>query len=174
MITGSIKLGNKQLMITSYYRPPNKQDIEYVESTITEIQNLKSKNKNHIFLLGGDFNLPDINWKMNDVTGNQVPKAISKTFLHMSADLSIQQVNDHPTRENNILDLLSTSHPGHVERCKTLPPIGNSDHDILMVDISTNAYKPRPTRRKIFLWNKADLENMGKQLDTEFSKFNTT
>jgi hypothetical protein len=43
-----------------------------------------------------------------------------------------------------------------------------------MVDISTNAYKPRPTRRKIFLWKKADLENMGKQLDTEFSKFNTT
>jgi hypothetical protein len=38
----------------------------------------------------------------------------------------------------------------------------------------TNVYKPRPTRRKIFLWKKADLENMGKQLDTEFSKFNTT
>jgi hypothetical protein len=71
----------------------------------------------------GDFNLPDINWKMNDVTGNQVPKTISKAFLHMSADLSIQQVNDHPTRENNILDLLFTSHPGHVERCKTRPPI---------------------------------------------------
>jgi hypothetical protein len=43
-----------------------------------------------------------------------------------------------------------------------------------MIDISTNAYKLRPTRRKIFLWKKADLENMGKQLDTEFSKFNTT
>jgi hypothetical protein len=96
---------------------------------------------------------------MNDVTGNQVPKTICKAFLHMSAGLSIQQVNDHPTRENNILDLLFTSHPGHVERCKTLPPIGNSDHDILMVDISTNAYKPRLTRRKIFLWKKADLEN---------------
>jgi hypothetical protein len=36
MITGSIKLGNKQLMITSYYRPPNKQDIKYVESTIDD------------------------------------------------------------------------------------------------------------------------------------------
>ena len=80
-----------------------------------------------------------------------------------------------PTRQSKLLlDLLFTSHPGHVERCKTLPPIGNNDHDILMVDISTNAYKPRPTRRKIFLWKKTDLENMGKQLDTEFSKFNTT
>jgi hypothetical protein len=59
------------------------------------IDDLKSKIKNHIFLLGGDFNLPDINWKMNDVTGNQVPETISKAFLHMSADLSIQQVNDH-------------------------------------------------------------------------------
>ena len=101
---------------------------------------------------------------MNDVTGNQVPKAISKTFLHMSADLSIQQVNDHPTRENNILDLLFTSHPGHVERCKALPPIGNSDHDILMVDISTNAYKLRPTRRKVFLWKKSGFREHGKTI----------
>jgi hypothetical protein len=46
--------------------------MSYVERTITEIQNLKSKNKNHIFLLGGDFNLPDINWKMNDVTQRNI------------------------------------------------------------------------------------------------------
>jgi hypothetical protein len=46
--------------LVNRYRPPNKQDIKYVESTFTEIQNLKSKSKNHIFLLGGDFNLPDI------------------------------------------------------------------------------------------------------------------
>jgi hypothetical protein len=72
-----------------------------------------------------------ISASLNYVTGNQVPETISKAFLHMSADLSIQQVNDHPTRENNILDLLFTSHPGHVEKCKTLAPIGNSDHDIL-------------------------------------------
>jgi hypothetical protein len=43
-----------------------------------------------------------------------------------------------------------------------LPPIGNSDHDILMVDISTNAYKLRPTRRKVFLWKKSGFREHGK------------
>ena len=50
-----------------------------------------------------------------------------------------------------------TSHPGHIERCKTLPPIGNSDHDIVLVDISANVNKPKPTKRKIYLWKKADM-----------------
>jgi hypothetical protein len=63
---------NQVFMITSYFRPLNKQDIKYVESTITEIQNLKSKNKNHIFLLGGDFNLPDIEWKMTNMLFSRV------------------------------------------------------------------------------------------------------
>jgi hypothetical protein len=54
------KLSWKDFSISS-----DKQDIKYVESTITEIQNLKSKNKNHIFLLGGDFNLPDIAGKIS-------------------------------------------------------------------------------------------------------------
>ncbi|CAG2188737.1 unnamed protein product [Mytilus edulis] len=60
------------------------------------------------------------------------------------------------------------------QRCKTLPPIGNSDHDIVLVDISANVNKPKPTKRKIYLWKKADLESIGKHLDSQFDTFKKT
>ncbi|CAC5373372.1 unnamed protein product [Mytilus coruscus] len=171
MVTGKIKIGTKQYTITSFYRPPNKTNNKYVERTITEIQNLRNNNKRSTFLLGGDFNLPDIDWEKNEIKGNQLPQIINRAFLQVSADLSIQQINSNTTRGNNILDLIFTSHPGLIERCKTLPPIGNSDHDIVLVDISANVNKPKPTKRKIYLWKKADLKSIGKHLDSQFDIF---
>ena len=68
---------------------------------------------------------------------------------------------DFPTRQDNTLDLVLTSHPGFKIRCKPLPPIGpKSDHDIVLFDTSHQPYRARPTRRKIFLWKKADLDGL--------------
>ena len=70
-----------------------------------------------------------------------------------------------------MLDLLFTSHPSHIERCKTLPPLGNSDHDILLVDISGDLYRSRPPRRTIKLWKRADLEGIKSHLDDHHRTF---
>ncbi|CAG2198251.1 unnamed protein product [Mytilus edulis] len=56
-------------------------------------------------------------------------------------------------------------------RCKTLPPIGlKSDHDIVLYDTNIQPNRVKPTRRKIFLWKKANmkaikisLKNFGEQ-----------
>ena len=37
-----------------------------------------------------------------------------------------------------------------------LPSIGNSDPDIVILDMACKPFKPTPVRRKIFLWKKAD------------------
>lgn len=109
---------------------------------MAEIKNLREKNKNNIFLLGGDFNLPDIDWTSYDTHSNQIPAQVNQAFNRMTADLSIQQLVNKPTRGENTLDLMFTSHPGHLERCKTLPPIGNSDHDIVLLDLAAKATRP--------------------------------
>ena len=49
------------------------QKADYTEKVLDEINIVKSKYKNGIFLLGGDFNLPDIIWKANCITGKQGP-----------------------------------------------------------------------------------------------------
>ena len=43
---------------------------------------------------------------------------------------------DFPTRKENTLDLIFTTHPSFKQRCKPLPSIGNSDHDIVLLDVA--------------------------------------
>ena len=85
------------------------------------------KKRKNIFLIGGDFNLPDINWESMRAEGTQYPTKVSQAFLDIVEDNSLEQVADFPTRKDKTLDLLFTSHQSYVEKCKPLPSIGNSE-----------------------------------------------
>ena len=75
--------------------------------------------------------------------------------------MSLEQIVDFPTRGDNQLDLVFTSHPSHKVRCKPLPPIGlKSDHDVVLLDTSLQAVCAKPVKRKIYLWKKADTEGI--------------
>jgi len=45
-------------------------------------------------------------------------------------------VIDKSTRIDRTLDLLSMNNPSFVNRTETLPPIGESDHDIIFNEIN--------------------------------------
>ena len=80
-----------------------------------------------------------------------------------------------PTRQNNILDLIFTSHPSFTERCKTLPPISEkSDHDMVLFDVSMQPVRSRPKRSTIFLWDKADIQGIKDTLATFRDQFMET
>ena len=113
-----------------------------------------------MLIIGDDFNLPDINWIDLTITGSQYPNRLSKSFLEMVADNSREQLIDFPTRKDKILDIFLTTHPSFKQRCKPMPSIGNSDHDNLLLDTSTTVRKPKPLRRKIFLWKRADIQGI--------------
>ena len=57
-----------------------------------------NKNKGAVFWFGGDFNLPDIDWKKQEITGNKYLKDINSLFLEMSQDLGLSQIVDVPTQ----------------------------------------------------------------------------
>ena len=106
-----IKLkGRKSVVFGSVYRPTN-NDISYSSKLVNDLYNLYSKNKSSIFWLGGDFNLPDINWKTNEIVGNQYPYQLNLLFLDMAQDLCFDQLVDKPTRGKSILDLIFTYRP---------------------------------------------------------------
>jgi hypothetical protein len=58
------------------------------------------------------------------------------------------------------------SHPAYKLRCKPLPSIGNSDHDIVLLDIACKPFKPKPVRCKIYLWKKADIYKIKEDLES--------
>lgn len=70
--------------------------------------------------------------------------------------MGLQQVIDFPTREDNILDIITTNRPTLVEQCHPLPRLG--DCDVIFMEISAQATRQKPIRREIFLWKKADID----------------
>ena len=101
---------SQALIIDSAYRPTN-HDTDYANELVEVIQKLCHKHKDAVVWLTGDFNLQDIDWSRNTITGYQYRKDASKAFLTIQSDVGLHQIIDRPTREDNILDLIFTNRP---------------------------------------------------------------
>ena len=58
------------LIVCSVYRPPN-SNIEYLDQMCKDLQSITLTNSSSTIWIGGDLNLPDINWTVNTITGHQ-------------------------------------------------------------------------------------------------------
>jgi hypothetical protein len=71
-------LHGKVVIISAAYRPPNRTDGEYIEQLVKDITTVRSQYQSSYFILGGDFNLPDIDWESSAVKGHQLPRRVSE------------------------------------------------------------------------------------------------
>jgi hypothetical protein len=81
----------------------------------------------------------------------------------------LEQDVNFPTRQDNILDLVLTSHPSLVNRYKPLP--GISDHDIVLIDANVRATRTRTPKRKIYLWKTANTQELQDEVRTNMALF---
>ena len=58
-------------------------------------------------MLAGDFNMPHVSW----ISLEQTTGANENSFVELLNDYSMVQLNDTPTRDNNVLDLVLTNIP---------------------------------------------------------------
>ena len=152
LIKGIIKVDKKKMVLAAFYRHLNMTEPSYLESVRSAFCGIRSKFKTAIYVFGGDFNLPDIDWKKHTVTDSNYPHRVRKTFLYIEMDLNLEQVVSFPTRLQNTLDLVFMSHPSFKMRCKPLPPIGlKSDHQPV---------RTRLPRRKIYIWKKTNVDGI--------------
>ena len=152
--------GKKPLIIGCVYRPPD-YNLEQSRQIVREIYSVMNRNKKAVFWFGGDFNLPDINWKTHEIQGYQNLKDINSIFLDMSQDLGLSQVVDFPTRGTSILDLFFTNNPDFVKKCSPIGGLG--DHEIVRVQTSLQPFRKKPAKRTIQLWNRVDEANLQKE-----------
>ena len=148
---------DSKLIIGAVYRPTN-NDIAYAESVTTQIQSVLKKHPKAVHWIIGDFNLPDVDWQTQSVEGYQYPKPLNELFLDFCFNNKLEQIVTETTRGNNILDLFFTNRPSLVNRCKIKP--GMSDHDCVFVEASLRPKKIKPISRKIYLWKKADIDQL--------------
>ena len=114
------------------------------------LQRLQSSNSN--IWLGGDFNLPGIDWDLG------ITKHDSRfKNLELLNDHGLTQIITKPTRDSNILDFFLTNNETLISKFDTLPSLGESDHDVVLVEslvkpiIHKSAPRPKP------LYNRTDF-----------------
>ena len=111
-----IELPNKRSMVvTSFYRPPCSNE-DYLNSFIEKITTIRRSHETSYFYVGGDFNLPDVDWNTTLISGTSYPTKLNEAIIPMSDNLNLQQMVAFKTIGDNTLNLLFTTHPSFLER----------------------------------------------------------
>ena len=165
LIFVELKLKDQQnVKIGAFYRPPW-VDEQYMEDYAQVLNQVNLQGKGNIWI-AGDYNLPLVNWEyMSSLPGNAYTKS-SNITIDSANDHGLSQVVTIPTRKENILDLFFTSNPSLVNRVTTVPPLtATADHDIVFIDLNTQACIPKQVRPKRYIFRKANWEGMREELD---------
>ena len=111
--------------ITLVYRPPDcsPADTLQLQRVLGDLLD-EAGVCNSIVL--GDFNLPHICWDNLALTRTH---GIHDSFHEFFLCRDLYQLVQEPTRGDNLLDIILTSHPVSFDAVTVEPPIGNSDHD---------------------------------------------
>ena len=107
----------RKLFIISFYHPN--------DSNLKALDLIYSSCNDPLLIIGGDFNLPGIDWVKSILVSSRPYAFNSKRFIDYLLH-SLEQINLQPTRGTNMLELLITNSPEtvHNVRCD----MGISDH----------------------------------------------
>lgn len=142
------------------YRPPNAGHF-VLDSVSNVLCNMHISNLFSNFVLLGDFNI-DFN-NPNHTYYNHLSSFMSSFFL--------TQVVSSPTRVTSqsctLIDLALVSECSFVHSCNVIPPLANSDHHGLHLQLRMRKERCHTTtaRRKVWRYNLADFAGACDQLD---------
>ena len=142
LIAIKIETLNQPVVLCSLYRPPNSKVID-IQNITNEIEFLVKKHKNSPIWIGGDINLPDIEWESNAIKTHQYLYKINETFIQMMYDCHLDQVVNFPTRGKNILDVLLTNNTSLIERIIDVPGI-SAHNNIVVADFKACVLRLKP------------------------------
>ena len=154
----SFKFSNcKTLHLAICYRPPNSRPevLHQIHDSINCA--FQSSTRHPHIIVGGDFNLGDIEWEPETSKAtNQNTSAQHNRLLPITEDCSLTQQIKSPTRQSSgkTLDLLFSSYPNTISNMSTLS--GMSDYlAVLFIskppDHSSLPTKPMSTKGQTFL-----------------------
>ncbi|VDM05984.1 unnamed protein product [Schistocephalus solidus] len=144
-------LGSPCLDVLIIYRPPR---IDRVVDThlLEQLENFSSRPN---VMIKGDFNAPGINWS---TVQSSCPKStFDYVFLQKTLKALLTQHVPFPTRTRegqraNCLDLVFTKTSGSIDEIISMPPLGRSDHVVLMWDYSLFSVAPAIEEKRRNVW----------------------
>ena len=116
-------------------------------------------------MISGDFNMPHISWNNTGET-----PSTSNSFIEALNDHFLTQINSIPTRDNNILDLIITNVPEHVNITDVESPDNTvifPDHCVLHYKFNAFVEIPKTkSQRFIYNYKKGNFEGLRSSLST--------
>ena len=156
---------SKSLIFGSFYRPPGSK-IRKMEEFSRSLD-LLLKNSNQTIILGGDLNLPDIDWENSLVLPSATNKGQCEHLLSSLDDHALTQVQKEPTRD--ILDLCITNKPGLIKSSRSVPGIW--DHCAVGLLTEADINPPYSTACPVRQFKKASWENIRKEIRRHWAPF---
>nr|VZH93787.1 unnamed protein product [Spirometra erinaceieuropaei] len=150
--------GSPCLDVLTVYRPPRTDRIADTQ-LLEQLEKFSSRPN---IMIMGDFNAPGTNWNTLQASG---PKsAFDYRLLSKTLNACLTQHVMFPTRTRegqraNCLDLVFTKTPDSIDEIASMPPLGRSDHVVLMWDYSLFSILHTPDHKRRNVW-RGDFNQM--------------
>lgn len=150
-----------------FYRSPSSSDEENTRFN-DELHKVANDATGNI-IITGDFNLPNTEWNTmysNNKAENECVEVMKNCFLKQHVTI--------PTRHragqtSNILDLILTLDANLVDTITSEPPVGASDHVLLIVNVNCTIDEPITIGTRLKL-EKGDYTKMRKMMDQDWDE----
>ena len=109
---------SRKLIIGSFYRP--RPDDNTSLGHLNESLSRLNQNSKSVLLIGGDFNLGNIDWDSSSTIPGKSNIKQHQELLDIIADHALTQLVNMPTRKDKTLDLLLTNYPSIVNNIKII------------------------------------------------------
>jgi hypothetical protein len=162
MIWVEINYKKKKLLFSCVYRPPNMNSlniISFLDILHEKIDLATSNNPLSITLLG-DFNDRCSTWKSLHSTSELDNKLVDLMNL-----LNITQLIEHPTRGENILDLLLTDTPNLFLNSGVIPSLSNLDHDAIFGTFKLSYPTSSSYLRHVWYYDRGNFDSLNETFD---------
>ena len=126
----------------------------------------------HTLLLGGDFNVPYINWETFTISSECNSRKMYDKHLDVIDENEMQQLQYQPTHCGSVLDLFFSNKRSLIKDITVIP--GISDHDAVVVDTVITIKPNHKLPRRIRQWSKTDWDEVREEVtqyrDSYFQK----
>ena len=131
----TVNINQTKILIGCVYRSDSYDIEKSTQELIAVLKNMEKIKHDKIWITG-DFNYPDINWQ----TENDTIKVNEMKFVDCLKDMFLSQKITKPTRhrtgqKSNLLDLCLTDDDLMISNIEHLPPLGKSDHEVLLISL---------------------------------------
>ena len=160
-----VEKGGKKILVGSVYRSPNssRQNDENLLKQLLHANEIAGDNR---VLLLGDFNVPGVDWADMDVRRGAT--WIDKRILDVVRDCFWYQHVKEDTRymneQSSMLDLVFTKEEGDVRNIEHLPPLGRSDHEMVIGELVTE-WKSKVVHKPRRLYQKGNYDKIIEELN---------